>query len=125
MTSLKYVAQFMALVGPICVAIVMSLVLGWPVHMPSPAFLPIGLVWLCSTVSLGCKGNTFLSDLPPVIAKRIFQGACGGILVFFLAFCLPRISEECGIVYYHYPVAAVNVWVERLAEKIDDSGCGG
>ena len=116
--------RLLALTSPIILAGVSIFLLGWPVRFPYPAAHFVILFWLMATGSIGFKWRRNNSSAVSVaVANRAFIGFSIGTLILGLVFLTPTVAEECGTVYYHYPVPAIDVWVEKIAERLDTGAC--
>jgi len=116
--------HLLALTAPIVLAGVSIFLLGWPVRFPYPAAHFVILFWLIATVFIGFKWKRSNSPASTVaISNRAFIGFSVGLVILGLVFFTPTVAEECGTVYYHYPVPAIDTWVEKIAERLDEGAC--
>src|SRR5687767_14991173 len=104
--------HLVALASPILLAGITIFLLGWPKRFPYPAAHIVVFFWLVVTAVIGFKRrNSQLSPAYVSIANRALIGCSVGTFILGLVFLAPSVVVECGIVYYHYPVPAIDVWV--------------
>ena len=119
-----WAVHLLALTAPIIMAGISIFLLGWPIRFPYPAAHFVIFFWLITTSFIGFKWRRGNSPAPTVsIANRAFIGSSIGLVILGLVFLTPGVAVECGTVYYQYPVPAIDAWVEKVAERIDDGGC--
>ncbi|HEX8552867.1 MAG TPA: hypothetical protein VF681_15090 [Abditibacteriaceae bacterium] len=115
--------HFAALISPILLACVAALLLGWPVEYYWPLTPLFVASWFGLTIyarSRCTREEVLPSSAINCALIGFFLG--GGVLI--LAFFVPDVATECGTTYYHYSMPAFNNWVQNVAEKLDNSGCG-